>query len=439
MNNFQTILVAIFLAFFVFGVLIFSGALKIGTSKSGVEAITGKITIWGDLPEKDVAGVFQGTLPSNGGSFSVTYVEQSKNEYQQNLIEAFAKDEGPDLFIISPDMILKNSNFIYKIPYASFPEKSFRSAYIDGADVLLSNDGVVGFPLVVDPLVLYYNKNMLSNEGILYPPATWDELFSLATKLTKKNTDGTLKESTIALGQYDNVNHAKDILSMLLLQSNNPIISRTETGYNLNIKDTTPGGTEPFAQIVNFFLEFSNPSNESYSWNRSLPSSFDMFTSGKLAFYIGSASELFKIQAVNPNLSFDVTNIPQTKGTNIKRTFGNMHTLVINKKSKNLASVVGVAGLTNKPEFLKELAVATSLPTMNRSLLNDKPTDPYLVTFFNSAVISRSWLDPDRDATNGMFKELIDNSLSNKLSVVDAIDKLYNQMDLLVRSYEVKK
>lgn len=438
MNNFQTILVAIFLAFFVFGVLIFSGVLKIGGSKTGVDAITGKIMIWGDLPKSQMTELFTNTL-QNGGTFSVSYVEQKKDSYQQNLIEAIAKGEAPDLFILSSDMLLQNSIFTYKIPYANFPEKNFRSSYIDGADILLAQDGVMGFPLVVDPLVLYYNKNMLSNESILYPPATWDELFTLSDKLNKKKTDGSIGQSMIALGQYDNVNHAKEILSMLLLQSNNPIITKSDTGYSLVMADSLPSGVTPFEQIVNFYLEFSNPSNTSYSWNRSLPNSFDMFTSGKLAFYIGYASELFNIQSVNPNLSFDVAEIPQTKGSDIKRTYGNMYTMVVNKNSKNLVSAFGITTLINAPEFIKQIATSLSLPSMNRVLLNDKPADPYLLTFFNSAVIARSWLDPNNTETNSIFKEMIENSLSNKLSVGDAIDKAAQQIGLIVKTYDIKK
>jgi len=438
MNNFQTILVAIFLAFFVFGVLIFSGALKIGEKKTGTDAISGKIIIWGDLPQREMSDLFVNNL-ANNGTYSVSYVEQKKEDYQQNLIEAFARGEGPDLFILSQDMILKNSSFIYKIPYASFPEKTFRTSYIDGADILLAKDGILGFPLVVNPLVLYYNKDMLSNESILYPPATWDELFNLSDKLNKKKADGTIGQSMIALGQYDNVNHVKDILSMLLLQSNNPIISRSDNGYSLVMNEALPGGVAPFEQIVNFYLEFSNPSNTSYSWNRAQPNSFDMFTGGKLAFYIGYASELFKIQSVNPNLSFDVTMVPQTKGTNIKRTYGDMHTLVINKSSKNLNSVFGLTTLISGSDFIKNMAIATSLPSMDRTLLNEKPADPYLVTFFNSAIVARSWLDPDKNQTDSIFKEMIENSLSNKLSVDEAIGKATKQIDLIVRSYDVKK
>lgn len=433
MNNFQTILVAIFLSFFVFGVLLFSGALCFGNCKKGPETLAGSIEIWGTLPSAQVSEVFQ-DVGGVKSELSIKYIEQNRETYEQNLIEAFAKDKAPDLFILSSDMVLKNNNFIYKIPYTNLPEKTFTTAFIDGADIYLTKDGVIGYPLLVDPLVLYYNKDMLSNESILYPPTSWDELFDLGDKLIKKNKDGSIAQSMIALGQYDNVNHSKDILSMLLLQSNNPILSRTEAGYRLAVKDSNPDGSSPFNQIVNFFLEFSNPSNEVYTWNRSLPNSLDMFTSSKSAFYIGYASELFNIESINPNLSFDVAMIPQTKGTNLKRTYANMYTIVASSKSKNLPLALGVANLITDKEVLKELGVVTSLPTASRSLLNDKPKDPYLSIFFDSAIVSRSWLDPNKDQTNLIFRELIENSLSNKLSVNEAITKASNQLGLLVNN-----
>ncbi|OGJ11239.1 hypothetical protein A2565_00840 [Candidatus Nomurabacteria bacterium RIFOXYD1_FULL_36_19] len=331
-------------------------------------------------------------------------------------------------------MVLRNVNFTSTIPFTSYPKKAFDNTFIDGASIYLTQNGVLGYPLLVDPLVLYYNKDMLSNENIVYPPATWDELFDLSSKLIKKNKDGTISQSMIALGQYDNVNHTKDILSMLLLQSNNPIAVPVDKGYRSTIKDTASDGSNPMEQIVNFFLEFSNPSNVSYSWNRSMPNSLDMFTSGKLAFYIGYGSELFNIESVNPNLSFNVAEVPQTKGMNIRRTYGNIHSVFVSKKSANVATAQSVSAMMTDPAFLKELSIRTSLPTASRSLLKDKPADPYLSTFFDSAIISRSWLDPNKDQTDSIFKELIENSLSNKLSVSSSISKAYNQLDLILKN-----
>jgi ABC-type glycerol-3-phosphate transport system substrate-binding protein len=433
MNNFQTILTAVFLAFFVFAVLIFSGLLKIGEKTATSNGPVGKVVIWGTFNSPDILKVFDDTTQANK-DLTISYIKKPKDGYQQTLIEAFANGTGPDLFFITPDMIQKNQNFIYKIPFTSYPQKTFQDSFIDGADVYLTPDGALGFPVVVDPIVMYYNKDILSNEGIASPPSSWDQLFALAPTLTKKKDDGTVLQSMIALGQYQNITNAKDILATLLLQVGNPIVSRGTTGYEAVLN----GGSSATAntlteQVLNFFTEFSNPQDQAYSWNRALPNSLDMFTSGKLAFYIGHASELFTIQSVNPNLSFDVTTIPQTKNTTTKRTYGDIYSVVVNKKSSNLGAAFSLAGILSSGETAKSLGVALSLPPANRALLSVKPTDPYLFTFFNGAITTRTWADPDTNASDSVFNELIENILSSKLSTPDAINKAQNELELLVK------
>ena len=436
MSNFQTILVAVFLAFFVFAVLIFSGVIKIDGLSGGSGTPQGKVVIWGTFSSSDLTNTFN-SLNTTNRELNVIYIRKDLSTYQQDLIEAFANSVGPDLFIITPDMIQKNNNFIYKIPYANYPEKTFRDSFIDGADIYLDQEGTLGFPTIVDPMVLYYNKDILSNEGIVSPPKTWDELFNFNSTLTKRDNSGTINQSMIALGQYNNVNNAKDILATLLIQNNNSIVTRgddpTEISY-VSMLNSNPSNLSisPLEAVIKFFIEFSNPSNMAYSWNRSLSSSLDMFTGGKMAFYLGRASELFNIQSINPNLSFDVTQIPQIKNSTTKRTFGEIYAVVINKKSNNMISAFGVAGMLNAGDNAKSLSVSLSLPPASRALLSIKPNNPYLFTFFNSAVISRSWLDPDKNKSNLIFKEMIENTLSNNLSVNEAINKAQGQLELLL-------
>jgi len=434
MNNFQTILVAVFMAFFIFAVMIFSGAIKIGGSSS-TSGVTGKIVIWGTFPNS----VFSNALDNLGTAnkdLKLNYIKKNADTYQQDLVEAFANGQGPDLFVITPDMIQRNSNFIYKIPYASYPEKTFTDSFIDGASVYLDSTGIAALPLVVDPIVLYYNKDILSNEGIINPVKTWDELFTLNSTLTKRDNTGTVSQSMIALGQYGNINNVKDILATLLFQNSNQIVKRTDTGFTAALTDNPLKlSIGPVQAVVKFFTEFSNPSNSAYSWNRSLPNSIDMFTSGKLAFYIGRASELFSIQSVNPNLSFNVTQIPQIKDSSTKRTYGEIYAVAINKKTANLAGAITIAGNLSTGDNAKSISVATSLPPVSRVLLSDKPADnPYLYTFFNSALIARSWPDPDKIKSDSVFKELIENILSNNLSVSDSISKAQGQLEQLIKN-----
>jgi ABC-type glycerol-3-phosphate transport system substrate-binding protein len=432
MNNLQTILVAVFLSFFVFAVLIFSGLIKLGGSSSNKGAApVGKVIVWGTFASADLAHAFDSITEANR-DLNISYVQKSITMYQQSLIEAFANGTGPDVFFITPDMVIKNTPFIYTIPYASYPQKTFTNSFIDGASVYLSPDGILGFPIVADPMVLYYNKDLLTNEGIAQPPTYWDELFDLNPRLTKSKNDGTILQSMIALGRFDNVNHAKDILATLLLQSNNSIVTRTDTGYTPTLSGNSSISPLQSDNIFSFFVEFSNPSDGGYSYNSALPNSLDMFTGSKLAMYLGRASELFKIQSTNPNLSFDVTEILQTRNTNIKRTDGTIYAVAINKSSKNLTSAFGFAGLLATGDNAKNFAAAVSLPPTLKSLLAVKPESPYMFTFFDSALFTRSWLDPDTKATDGVFGELIQNILSNKLSVSDALSKAQNQLELLV-------
>lgn len=434
MNNFQTILTAIFLAFFVFAVLIFSGVIKVGSTKTK-SGLQGNVVIWGTFPTSITLTEMLSVMNSSNEGLNVTYQKKDPITYQQDLIEAFAEGTGPDLFIITGDMIKRNNNFIYKVPYESYPEKVFRDSFIDGAGIYLDNVGVLGFPLIVDPMVLYYNKDILKNEGIVYPPKTWDELFTLNPVLTKRDDSGVISQSMIALGQYDNINNAKDILVTLLVQNGNSIIKKdTNQGYISTLNDNTLNlSISPIEAIMTFFIEFSNPSNTNYSWNRALPNSLDMFTAGKLVFYIGKASELFKIESINPNLSFDVTDIPQVKDSATKRTYGEIYSVVVSKKSINMASAIGVAGIMSVGDNAKNLSAATSLPPASKALLAKRPNDPYLFTFFNSALISNSWFDPDKAKTDLIFQELVENRLSGSLSMSEAIRKANDQLGLLLK------
>jgi ABC-type glycerol-3-phosphate transport system substrate-binding protein len=292
----------------------------------------------------------------------------------------------------------------------------------------------LALPLIVDPIVFYYNKDILKNESIVYPPKNWDELFVLNPTLTIRDNGGVISRSMIALGQYDNVNNAKDILATLLIQNDNPIVEKGAFGYE-SVLDGNPLNlvVSPIQAVLTFFMEFSNSSDTAYSWNRSLPDSLDMFTAGKLAFYIGRASELFKIESINPNLSFDVTEIPQIKNYTTRRTFGKIYAIAVSKKSGNMASALGVATLLSSGDNAKSFSIAASLPPASKPLLANKPKDPYLFTFFDSALITKTWLDPDNIKSNSIFKELIESILSDSQSESGAIRKSRAEFNLLLQ------
>ena len=82
---------------------------------------------------------------------------------------------------------------------------------------------------------------------------------------------------------------------------------------------------------------------------------------------------------------------------------------------------------------IDQLSKSSSMPPDTRSLLSNKPNEPYLNTFFNSAIISRAWLDPNPSETNSIFFELINSIVVNNSDLEQAINKANNQISILLR------
>ena len=129
------------------------------------------------------------------------------------------------MFFISDDLAFKYNNKIYTIPYQGFPVNTFKNTFVGAGEVFLTSKGVLAFPLAVDSLMMYYNRSILDANGIIYPPVYWDEFANLVSLLTKKDNRGIIIKSTVALGQFSNVLHAKEILSTLFMQAGNLIIT----------------------------------------------------------------------------------------------------------------------------------------------------------------------------------------------------------------------
>ena len=104
------------------------------------------------------------------------------------------------------------------------------NTFIQQAELYLKTDGSLAVPFIVDPLVMYWNRDSFTNAGIATPPKFWDEFTGLNTKLTQKDVNSNIRKSAIAMGEFTNISHAREILGTLFLQSGNPVTYRDTTG-----------------------------------------------------------------------------------------------------------------------------------------------------------------------------------------------------------------
>ena len=73
---------------------------------------------------------------------------------------------------------------------------------------------------------------------------------------------------------------------------------------------------------------------------------------------------------------------------------------------------------------------------MRRDLLALKPIDPYLSAFYDAALISRGWFDPDSEATGQIFRTMIDRVITGQTSISDAVEAASKDIGSLLRIYQ---
>ncbi|MGH7249524.1 MAG: ABC transporter substrate-binding protein, partial [Minisyncoccia bacterium] len=352
-GNFQLIILIVFIAAAVFGILVFSGAIPLGKSTSGS---LGTVILWGTVPTGAISAPLDDFNKANP-TFVLKYVEKSADTFDQDLLEALASGQGPDLFFLPDNLVFHYSNKILAIPDASYPVSNFKNIFAGAGEVFLSDKGIAAFPMSIDPLMLYYNRSLLDAGGVVYPPATWDDLGPMIPALTEKDSTNKILKSAIGLGQFSNITHAKDIVATLFMQAGNPIVQE-QNGIFTSALDS-PIGSYNLPSILKFYTDFANPNSPAYSWNKSFVNSDDVFSSGKLAFYFGFASELQTLVNKNPNQDFFVSAMPQIKNSSFKLTGARVTGVAVSSASKNPSTAVTAAYLLSTSDFAAKFASAT--------------------------------------------------------------------------------
>ncbi len=426
-ENFQIIVIIVFIAAAIFGVLVFSGAIPIG-GDSDTEA-AGTVVVWGTIKNTTMASLLEDFNTANP-TFTVKYVEKSADTFDQSLLEALASGTGPDMFFLPDNLAFHYANKIFTIPYTSYPLVTFKNTFAGAGEVFLTSNGLLAFPMSIDPLMLYYNRSTLDSNGVIYPPATWEDLSNIVPIITKKDTTNKIVKSAVALGQYSNIAHAKDILAAMFMQAGNPIVSEKDGTLRSYLNGV--GGRYDLGDILKYYTTFADPAEEVYSWNRSFSNSLNSFSSEDLALYFGFSSELQSLVNRNPNQNFSVAPIPQIVGSNAKVTSAQVTGLAISSASKNLNTAFTAASLMALGDFAQKLAAAQGVPPARRDLLAQKPSDAYSPIFYDSALYAKSWLDPSRIATNNIFRIMIDVVLSNNSTESEAINDASSKLDLLL-------
>lgn len=404
----------------IFGFLAILSVVLLSTFSPGVkkEAFTygEQVRIWGTLDLAAFRTTFLEIGKTDKEFERVSYEQIDAREFDNVLVRAIAEGRGPDMIVLPSSELVRQRNRILALSYDMLPKRDFRDRYVDGAEIFARPDGVYAIPVFVDPLMLYWNRDIFASGGLAEAPTTWEYVVNyVVPNLTLKDNKRNILQATLPFGEVENVRNAKEIILTLAMQSGSKLVEEVDGSYRVELnRSTTQTGLPPFEAAIQFYINFSNPNSKLYSWNRSQPLDRNAFTAGDLALYAGFGSELKSLQEQNPNLNFDMTQMPQGASATVRRTFGEFYGLAILKSSSNPQGAYQAANRIASPQVSASLSERLGLAPVSRSVLAAGSADPFRNNLLGAALTSRGWLDPDADKTLSIFSTLIEDVTSGR-------------------------
>ena len=161
----------------------------------------------GGVPSQDkwFEDVVKAWNASHEVKVELVYVPNSAYMDGTKLPTAFASGAGPDLFIISPGDFLRYYNGGVLLDLTPFMEQSARDDFLPSVIANRMVDGkIYGLPFEVEPMAMYYSVDAFNEVGLTEKdiPKTWEDLLSVAKKLTNQKRFGVLFETNP--GYYQN-------------------------------------------------------------------------------------------------------------------------------------------------------------------------------------------------------------------------------------------
>ena len=258
----------------------------------------GKVTLtyWGLWEDSNTMQSLISGFERQNPNIKIQYTMQDIKQYRERVLTRIADGNGPDIFRFHNTWYPMYASVLLPLPIDTISPADFKKTFYPVAQKdLIKNGGIYGIPLEIDALALYTNSQLFQAAG-LQPPTNWNDFVSDARTMTVKDADGKIKTAGAAMGTFNNITHAPDILSLLFLQNGVDL---------LKIQDSS----DRASNALSFYTSFVTDSNN--VWDNTLDPSVLAFSRGNLAMYFGYSWDYFTIKQNNPSLSFQIVPVPQ--------------------------------------------------------------------------------------------------------------------------------
>jgi|GEM_PF-2723599 len=392
----------------------------------------GVITVWGTLPKADIADVIIQYQKDHKGS-QVSYKEKPVKDFESTLVNALAAGVGPDAWIGDQELVTTHADKIRAFPAAFYSASTLKSQMVDLSYQLyavkkkdLPVAEVRALPLWVDPLVLFWNRDLFNSASIATAPTSWTEFASDSARLVRRDDQANISVSGAAFGRGNNVPEAYDILMLLMVQRGGDLVTEDNRIRFGDSGERVAPGTSLSEDVMRFYTDFGNIGRSTYSWSAAFTNPFDRFTAGRAGMMIHYLSQVADIETANPHLRFNVSSVPQ--GGSAPLTLSRIPAYAVSAQSRNptqawdFGTYLAVDGAS-----LLKLPRGTA-PAL-RSLIATKSDTEYR-ELVSSAALQSGWPhDPFPQTSKSILNAALDAVANTKLTVTEGVAQARAQLE----------
>ncbi len=375
------------------GWFLFQGMGKSGDSAN--QPVPGSkitLTYWGLWEDDEIIAPLIAKYEGLHPEIKIEYQYQNHRQYRSRLQADIRQGKGPDIFRFHNTWVPMLKDDLATSPSTAITAQELKTKFYPVvSEDLSSGNQVYGVPLMYDGLALVYNESMLETANAL-PPRDWKSLREIAASLTIRN-DPRLERGGVALGTAENVDNFSDILGLLMLQNNAPLVDPT---------------SENSQTALEFYTLFTRVDGD---WDTTMRQSTLAFANEQVAMIFVPSWRIHEIRDLNPNLRFGVAPVPQLSEQRI--AWATYWAEGVNKKSAHAKEAWDFITWLSQPEQLRQLYAEASKyrgfgelyprVEMASELAQDQTLAPYL----EDALYAKSWYMSSRTHDEGINDQII--------------------------------
>ncbi|MFA6099120.1 MAG: extracellular solute-binding protein [Patescibacteria group bacterium] len=388
---------------------------------------------------------------------NIKYSKIRYEEYEDMLLNGWANQPstGPDIYAL-PNTWLKKYNtrgFITPIPkttsvtnyttsqiifkqevqYQEVTENSLTTSDIKRNYVdlvygdIIQGGKILGLPLGINPLELFYNRNLLDQAHLVQPPQTWAEFASAVSNMTTIDEQNKIVRAAAALGTSNNISYPQDILTLLMLQ--NGTVMATGSKIAFDKPSATDAAYFPGEEALRFYTDFTSPEKAVYTWGTEMPNALDYFAEGNLAFFFGYPFQEAEIKSKSRGIDYGVAPVPQINPES-EINVANYWVYTVSHKASNKSLAWNFLQFATKAKYVKSYVNSTKQSSALRSVLQQQILDPDRGPVLQQVLTAQNWYHgSDQQDADQVLQDMITSVVTNGTPIKDALMQAAKKID----------